>query len=143
LPVQGVAADQIADSWGQDRDGGARPHLGTDIMAPRGTPVLAAAAGTVERIFDSAAGGQTLYIRSPDRRWMYYYAHLAGYVPGLREGTTVRAGQHVAYVGDTGNAGAGNYHLHFGMAQMAPGDRWHGGTPINPYPLLAGSPRPR
>lgn len=139
VPVQGVTARQIVDTWGQARDGGARPHLGTDIMAPGGTPVLAAAAGTVEKMFDSGAGGHTLYIRSRDGRWSYYYAHLAAYAAEMREGLTVRAGQHIGFVGDTGNAGTGNYHLHFGLSRMAPGERWHGGTPVNPYPLLAGS----
>ncbi|WP_294293976.1 M23 family metallopeptidase [uncultured Sphingomonas sp.] len=139
IPVQGVTARQIVDTWGQSRAEGARAHQGTDIMAPGGTPVLAAAAGTVEKIFDSGAGGHTLYIRSRDGRFSYYYAHLAAYAAEMREGAAVRAGQHIGFVGDTGNAGAGNYHLHFGVARMAPGERWYAGTPINPYPLLAGS----
>lgn len=143
IPVQGVTARQIVDTWGQSRAGGARAHTGTDIMAAGGTPVVAAAAGTVEKLFDSGAGGHTLYVRSRDGRWSYYYAHLAAYAADIREGQAVRAGQHLGFVGDTGNAGAGNYHLHFGMTRMAPGERWYAGTPINPYPLLAGSTVPR
>ena len=53
----------------------------------------------------------------------------------------VRAGETIAYVGDTGNAGAGNYHLHFAVARMGPGERWWQGTPVDPYPLLAGARR--
>jgi peptidoglycan LD-endopeptidase LytH len=139
VPVAGVSLTQITDTWGQSRDSGARPHQGTDIMAPAGTPVLAAAAGTVEKLFDSKAGGHTLYLRSADGRWSYYYAHLAGYAPGIAEGKQVRAGERIAFVGDTGNAGAGNYHLHFGISRMNPEDGWWQGEPVNPYPLLVGN----
>lgn len=138
IPVAGVSRAAITDTWGQSRDNGARPHQGTDIMAPAGTPVLAAAAGTIEKLFESGAGGHTLYVRSPDHRWSYYYAHLSAYADGIAAGTNVKAGDLIAYVGDTGNAGLGNYHLHFGMSRMAPGDGWWQGTPVNPYPMLVG-----
>ena len=143
VPVAGVSRAMIADSWNDPRGGGSRGHHGTDILAPGGTPVLAAAPGTVEKLFRSALGGTTVYIRSPDRRWIYYYAHLAGYAPALREGQSVRAGQPIAYVGDTGDAGAGNYHLHFGMQRMAPTQRWYQGEDVNPYPMLAARASPR
>ncbi|URW76558.1 M23 family metallopeptidase [Sphingomonas donggukensis] len=139
LPVAGVKLAALTDTWGQSRAGGARTHQGIDIMASGGAPVVAAAAGTIEKVFDSAAGGHTLYVRSPDRRWMYYYAHLAAYAPAVREGAKVAAGQQIAFVGDTGNAGPGNYHLHFGISRMRVGDRWWQGEPLNPYPLLVGS----
>ncbi|MFD1788635.1 M23 family metallopeptidase [Sphingomonas floccifaciens] len=138
IPVQGVRPDQITDTWGQSRANGARAHEGTDIMTAGGTPVLAATSGTIEKLFDSGDGGHTIYIRSRDGKWRYYYAHLAAYAADVREGMRVGAGQHIGFVGDTGNAGAGNYHLHFGVARMAPGERWYQGTPVNPYPLLAG-----
>lgn len=137
VPVAGVPRVQITDSWNDPRGGGTRGHHGTDIMAPGGTPVLAAAAGQVEKLFQSDLGGTTAYIRSPDRRWIYYYAHLAGYASGLGEGQAVRAGQRIGFVGDTGDAGAGNYHLHFGMQRMQPGERWYQGKDVNPYPMLA------
>lgn len=136
VPVAGMARGSITDSWGDARGQG-REHHGTDIMAPARTPVLAAAKGTVEKLFQSKLGGTTLYVRSGDGRWRYYYAHLAGYAAGMREGIRVRAGQHIGYVGDTGDAGPGNYHLHFGMARVSPGQRWWEGEDINPYPLLA------
>lgn len=138
VPVRGVARAQIVDSWGQSRANGQRTHEGTDIMAPAGAPVVAAAPGTVEKLFySSGGGGITLYVRSPDQRWSYYYAHLQRYAPGVVEGITVKAGDLLGFVGNTGNAGTGNFHLHFGMAQMQPGERWWQGQPINPYPMLA------
>lgn len=112
-------------------------------MAPLGTLVTAAAPGTIEKLFDSAAGGTTLYVRSPQRRVVYYYAHLSGYAPGVHEGQSVRTGQPLGYVGDTGNAGAGNYHLHFGVSLTQPQQRWYQGVDIDPYPLLAAKPAPR
>ncbi|MDP1026086.1 M23 family metallopeptidase [Sphingomonas sp. KR1UV-12] len=138
VPVSGVPRSAIADSWGDARDGGGRAHHGTDIMAPGGAPVIAAAPGRVEKLFHSDAGGITAYVRSLDGRWSYYYAHLSGYAPGLAEGQAVRAGDPIGFVGDTGNAGAGNTHLHFGLSRMAAGEKWWGGEPVDPYPLLAG-----
>ena len=138
LPVVGVQPRQLVDTWGQTRGGGTRHHRAIDIPAAGGTPVIAAAEGTIEKLFESAAGGTTLYVRSPDRGWSYYYAHLAGYAPGVREGEQVRVGETLGFVGDTGNAGAGNTHLHFGISRMKAGDAWHQGEPVNPYPLLAG-----
>lgn len=143
VPVAGVSRAALRDSWGEPREGGARGHHGTDIMARAGTPVIAAADGWVEKLFESGRGGTTLYQRSADRRWTYYYAHLAGYAPGVREGMQVRAGQVLGYVGDTGDAGAGNYHLHFGLTRMHGGERWWQGDNVNPYPLLARQPAGR
>ncbi|MEH3159135.1 MAG: M23 family metallopeptidase [Sphingomonas taxi] len=137
VPVAGIARHTIVDSWNDARGGGTRGHHGTDIPAAQGTPVLAAAEGRVEKLFQSNLGGTTAYVRSPDGRWIYYYAHLAGYVPGLAEGQAVRTGQPIGYVGDTGDAGAGNYHLHFGLQRMAPGERWYQGEDVNPFPMLA------
>jgi murein DD-endopeptidase MepM/ murein hydrolase activator NlpD len=136
VPVLGHARSAIRDSWGDARGGG-RGHRGLDMMAAEGTPVVAVVAGEVEKLFDSRLGGTTLYLRSGDKRWQYYYAHLAGYTAGLREGMKVRAGQVLGYVGDTGDAGKGNHHLHFSAARMEPGARWWQGKDVNPYPLLA------
>src|SRR3954447_20274171 len=139
IPVMGVKADQLVDSFNDSRGGGGRVHHATDIMAPEGTPVIAAADGTIEKLFFSRGGGGiTIYERSPDRRWTYYYAHLSAYAPGLAEGQQVKRGQVIARVGHTGDANAAGPHLHFAINQMAPNERWWHGTPINPYPLLAG-----
>jgi len=138
IPVTGMKADQLTDTFTQARGEG-RTHDAIDIMAPEGTPVIAASDGTVEKLFNSMRGGITIYERSPDQKWVYYYAHLSAYAPGLHEGQQVRRGQVIAQVGHTGDASAAGPHLHFAVYSMAPGERWWHGTPINPYPLLAGN----
>lgn len=138
VPVLGIDRASLQSNWGDPRADGARAHTGLDILAERGTPAVAAVDGTIEKLFFSEGGGGiTLYLRSLDRRWIFYYAHLGGYAPGVAEGRRVAAGTVLGYVGDTGNAAPGNHHLHFGVSRMAPGERWHQGTPIDPYPLLA------
>lgn len=140
VPVAGVKAEDLVDTYSQSRAGGARVHNAIDIMAPRGTPVVAAAPGTVEKLFLSQGGGGiTAYVRSPDRNWTYYYAHLDAYAPGLKEGQVLKQGDAIGTVGSTGNASPAGPHLHFAINRMAEGEDWHEGTPINPYPLLAGN----
>ena len=142
IPVAGIKPEALADTYTQSRSGG-RVHNAIDIMAPHGTPVVAAAEGTVEKLFFSQGGGGiTAYVRSPDNKWIYYYAHLDGYEPGLKEGQKVRRGDPLGTVGSTGNADPAGPHLHFAIHRMAEGEDWHGGDPINPYPLLAGKGPP-
>ncbi|MBC9031548.1 M23 family metallopeptidase [Sphingomonas sp. JC676] len=136
IPVQGVRANQLSDTWGQSRGGGTREHHAIDIMAPQGTPVLAAAGGTVEKIFESVNGGHTIYVRTPDGGTIHYYAHLDTY--GVAEKQVVQQGQQIATVGNTGSAAGGAPHLHFEIKIMQPGEAWWQGTNVNPYPLLAG-----
>ena len=144
IPVAGIKAEQLADTYTQSRAGGARVHNAIDIMAPTGTPVVAAAPGIVEKLYNSQGGGGiTAYVRSPDRQWIYYYAHLDRYAPGLREGQQVRQGDPIGTVGFTGNANPAGPHLHFAVHRMAQGEDWHEGTAVNPYPLLAGPRRAR
>ena len=139
LPVQGIKPEQLSDTYSQARAGGARIHDAIDIMAPEGTPVLAAADGTVEKLFFSQGGGGiTAYVRSPDQRWTYYYAHLQAYAPGLHEGQRVARGDPIGLVGSTGNASPGGPHLHFAIHRMQPGEKWYQGSAVNPFPLLAG-----
>ncbi len=138
IPVVGVKATDLVDTFDAARSAGRR-HDAIDIMASEGTPVIAAADGTIEKLFFSRGGGGiTIYERSPHQEWMYYYAHLQGYAPGLAEGQQVKRGQVIARVDHTGDAIASAPHLHFAINSMAPGERWWQGTPINPYPLLAG-----
>jgi peptidoglycan LD-endopeptidase LytH len=142
IPVEGVGLADLRDTYTESRGGGSRVHNAIDIMAPHGTPVVAAAPGVVERLFYSrGGGGVTVYVRSEDRRWIFYYAHLQDYAPGLEEGQRVERGQRLGTVGSSGNAAPDAPHLHFAVHRMEPGDDWHGGVPVNPYPLLAGSAR--
>jgi murein DD-endopeptidase MepM/ murein hydrolase activator NlpD len=138
IPVAGVKAGQLQDTYTQARGSG-RVHNAIDIMAPHGTPVVAAAPGTVEKLFLSQGGGGiTAYVRSEDGRWIYYYAHLQDYAPGLSEGQKLGRGDPIGRVGSSGNANPAGPHLHFAIHRMEPGEKWHEGTAINPYPLLAG-----
>ena len=144
IPVAGIKPGQLVDTFTQARAGGARIHDAIDIMAPEMTPVFAAAPGTVEKLFYSnGGGGISVYVRSDDRHWTYYYAHLNSYAPGLAEGQRLARGSPIGFVGHTGNASADGPHLHFAINLMQPGEKWYQGTPINPYPLLAGKPAAR
>jgi len=135
VPVAGVRADQLRDTFADARSEG-RVHDAIDIAAPRGTPVLAAADGAIMKLFPSERGGITIYQLSADSKYIYYYAHLERYAEGLAVGHFAKQGETIAYVGDTGNAGAGNYHLHFSVAVVSDPKRYWEGTNINPYPLL-------
>ncbi len=138
IPVGGVPASALSDSFTDERGEGARLHEAIDIMAPRGTPVIAAAGGTVERLHVSAAGGNTIYLRSPNRETIHYYAHLADYAPGLAEGQRVARGDRLGTVGSTGNAAPDAPHLHFAILRTtADAEWWEPATALNPYPLLA------
>jgi murein DD-endopeptidase MepM/ murein hydrolase activator NlpD len=135
IPVQGVLAANLVNTYDQARGQGRR-HDAIDIMAPRGTPVLASSDGVVMKLFQSVRGGITLYELAPDRRTIYYYAHLDRYAPGMVEGRALRRGEVLGYVGDTGDAVPGNYHLHFEVSTTADPKKYWGGVPQNPYPLL-------
>ena len=135
IPVAGVRPEQLIDTFDAARSEG-RVHDAIDIPAAAETPVLAAADGKIQKLFQSERGGTTIYQLSADQKMIFYYAHLSHYADGLAEGNVVKQGQVIAYVGDTGNAGAGNYHLHFSIATVTDPKRYWEGTNINPYPLL-------
>ena len=144
VPVSGISQGQLVDTFTQARAGGARVHDAIDIMAPEGAGVVAAAPGTIEKLyFSEGGGGISAYVRSDDRKWNYYYAHLRSYAPGISEGMRVPRGALIGYVGHTGNASPAGPHLHFAINRMESGEKWHQGRPINPYPLLAGKPASR
>lgn len=112
------------DSWGAPRSGG-RSHQGTDVMAPHGARVFAFVNGVVSRESTSSNGGIQLYLQG-DNGVEYFYAHLSGYA--VSTGARVRAGQLIAYNGQTGNAQYTAPHVHFEVHM--------GGGAVNPYPHL-------
>jgi murein DD-endopeptidase MepM/ murein hydrolase activator NlpD len=134
VPVAGVRPDQIIDSFEDGR--GSRRHDALDIMAPRGTPVVAATTGRVLRLFDSEAGGLMIYTADESERFVLLYGHLDRFADGLREGATVTRGQTIGYVGSTGNASPEGPHLHFAVARSNDLTKWWKGTPVNPFELL-------
>jgi len=138
IPVSGVQKAQLTSTWGDARGDGTREHHAIDIMAAKGTPVVAAAAGTIEKIFESENGGHTVYVRRADPAWVDYYAHLDGYAPGLTEGEKVSQGQLIGTVGSSGDASEDGPHLHYEIKRMAPGEKWHEGTEVDPFPILTG-----
>ncbi|HYU26198.1 MAG TPA: M23 family metallopeptidase [Thermoanaerobaculia bacterium] len=134
VPVAGVARSAMRDTFDEGR--GTHRHEAIDILAPRGTPVIAADDGVVQKLFTSVAGGLTVYEFDPDQRYCYYYAHLDGYAAGLHEGQPLRRGEVIGYVGTSGNASKDTPHLHFALIRLDPDRRWWKGTYVNPYPLL-------
>ena len=132
VPVSGVNAAQLSDSYTQSRSSGTT-HEALDIMAPRGTPVLAVEDGRVTKLFLSKLGGITLYQFDPSAEFVYYYAHLDRYADGIVEGDQVTKGQVIGYVGSTGNASANAPHLHFAVSRLRAERQWWRGTAINPF----------
>lgn len=137
IPVAGIGASDLRSSFHDPRSGGRR-HEAIDILAPRGTAVLAVLDGRIAKLFTSAAGGLTIYQFDADERFCYYYAHLDAYNAGLAEGQIVRRGQTIGFVGTTGNAPPGTPHLHFAIFALGPDKRWWEGEPIDPFPVLSG-----
>jgi murein DD-endopeptidase MepM/ murein hydrolase activator NlpD len=135
VPVAGIDRSAMRDMFDEVR--GNRRHEAIDILAPRGTPVIATDDGVVQKLFNSKPGGLTVYQFDPDQRFCYYYAHLDRYAPGLHEGQQLRRGEVLGYVGTTGNAQKDTPHLHFALIRLDRERRWWKGTYVNPYPLLA------
>ena len=135
VPVAGIRPADLHDNFTQPRGNG-RLHDALDIMAPRGTPVVAAVDGTIRKLFNSRAGGLTIYEFDQAEEKVYYYAHLDRYADGVAEGLVVAQGTVIGYVGTTGNAPPGAPHLHFAVEVLPPTKEWWKGTPVNPYVLL-------
>ena len=138
IPVKGVQAAQLKPTFLQARAG--HIHHALDILAPRGTPVLAAVDGTIRKLFFSGAGGITIYEFDGDASLVYYYAHLDRYADDLREGMRVKQGDVIGYVGTTGNAPASTPHLHFAIGRLTAEKKWWQSEAIDPYPILTAPP---
>jgi murein DD-endopeptidase MepM/ murein hydrolase activator NlpD len=135
VPVKGVAAGQIPDTYDAPRDG-ARVHFAQDILAKRGTPVLAADDGAILHIGTNALGGNVIWTTDPARRFAFYYAHLEKYAKGLHDGQQISRGDVIGYVGTSGNAPKDTPHLHFQVVRIVSGKRYSDGPPLNPLPFF-------
>ena len=135
VPVEGKYPADVGATFDDGRSRGRR-HNAADIMAPRGTLVLSADDGVIRRLSSNTLGGITIYATDPDERFVYYYAHLDGYVADLRVDQRVRKGDVLGYVGSTGNAPANAPHLHFQIMRLLDRDRLWDGVPIDPKPFL-------
>jgi peptidoglycan LD-endopeptidase LytH len=131
IPVRGITSDDLVSSFDDAR--GSRRHEAIDILAPRGTDVIAVEAGRIVKLFTSAAGGLTIYQYDPSETYVYYYAHLDRYASGIKEGDIVGEGDVIGFVGTTGNAPEGTPHLHFAISKLDPDRRWWGGTALDPF----------
>ena len=134
IPVAGVEKAALRDDFDAIHSG--HPHHAIDIRAPRGTPVLAAVDGTIRKLFESRAGGITIYEFDLATERSYYYAHLDSYANNVVEGMRVRQGDVIGYVGTTGNAPPETPHLHFAITLLPPDKAWSKGEAIDPYPIL-------
>jgi murein DD-endopeptidase MepM/ murein hydrolase activator NlpD len=137
VPVAGVYPGSIKNTFNAPRDGGARRHNALDIMAPAGTPIVSADDGHVLATRWNGKGGKVLYATDPDRRFVYFYAHLQDYHPRSVPGRQVKRGDILGYVGSTGNAKAHAPHLHFQVKIYPRNHNWPAWTPINPYGTFA------
>ncbi|HEX4961019.1 MAG TPA: M23 family metallopeptidase [Thermoanaerobaculia bacterium] len=131
IPVEGVVASDLEDTWGAARSEG-RKHEGIDIFAPRRTPIHSATQGVVVHKRWNRLGGRTVTVFGP-AGWSHYYAHLDEWeTPAV--GDWVEVGTVLGYVGDSGNAQGTPTHLHYGI--------YVDGEARNPYPLLTPAPTP-
>lgn len=137
VPVVGVGPKDVRDTFNETRDNGGRMHRATDILVPRGTPVLAATPGKILRMSNNALGGITLYLLDDHQHFLYYYAHLDHYSEQIAAGTHVRQGDILGYVGSTGNADSSAPHLHFQAMRWDTHrrDYWNG-TPVDVRPFF-------
>ncbi len=132
FPVLGPV--NFSDDYGAPRLAGtaqAHSHQGNDIMAPFGRELVAVEAGVLDKVGTNGLGGNRLWVKGASGT-DYYYAHLTAFAPGMTDGTSVRAGQVIGYVGNTGDARWGPPHLHF---EIHPG----GKGAVNPFPMLKAS----
>ena len=136
VPLPGVKASELRDTFNETRGGGTRKHEALDIMAPRGTPVLSASAGRVLKLHNSKDGGLMVYAADASNRFVLMYAHLDHYAEGMRDSLPLRQGQIIGYVGTTGNAAENAPHLHFAIAHPRDVKLWWTGPAIDPRPLL-------
>jgi peptidoglycan LD-endopeptidase LytH len=133
-PIRGMKASELRDTFNEMHNG--HRHEAIDISEPAGTPVRAVVDGTIQKLFFSKAGGNTIYEFDRGGVYCYYYAHLERYSDGLHDGRSVSQGDVIGYVGSTGDASPAAPHLHFAIYLVGPQKHWWKGSPIDPYPIL-------
>jgi murein DD-endopeptidase MepM/ murein hydrolase activator NlpD len=135
FPIEPLPRCEVLNNFGgTSKTFGSGGHQGVDIGAGYRQKVFAVEDGVLYRKFtdlSSPAGLGWGLLGNSDTKYRYY--HLDGFGEGLEVGDAVRAGDLIGYVGDTGNASPGGYHLHF---EVRPGPDPHT-TPVDPVPLLA------
>lgn len=139
IPVKGIKPADLRDNFHDKR--GVRTHKALDIMAKRGTPVVAAGDGRIAKMYRHLLGGLCIYQYAADGEHVYYYAHLDAFEKGLAAGDVVKRGEVLGYVGTTGNASPTAPHLHFALIRLGADGKWYKGTPVNPYPHFVESAR--
>jgi murein DD-endopeptidase MepM/ murein hydrolase activator NlpD len=132
LPIDDADVEAMKGGFEEGRAAG-RPHEAVDILAPRNTPIRAVEDGTIAKLFESKAGGTTVYQFDLSGRFCYYYAHLERYAPGLHDGQHVSQGEVIGFVGTSGNAPPNTPHLHFAVFELDGDRHWWKGRAIDPY----------
>jgi murein DD-endopeptidase MepM/ murein hydrolase activator NlpD len=134
MPLAGVDPNTLTSQFNDARNG--HKHEAVDMLAPRGTPVMAVAEGNVAKLFNSKDGGLTVYQFDNSQQYAFYYAHLDHYAPNLKEGMLLRKGDTLGYVGTSGDAPKDTPHLHFAVFKLGPEKQWWKGEAIDPLPML-------
>jgi murein DD-endopeptidase MepM/ murein hydrolase activator NlpD len=140
MPVAGVDAGKLEDTFYEGRDGD-RVHRAIDILAPRGTPILAADDGKILRMSTNNLGGISMYTVDTQNRLVYYYAHMDHYNDAMSPGRGIAKGDTLGFVGTTGNAPKDTPHLHFQVMRWPVDGKYWNGEPIDPFLALGGMPR--
>ncbi|MBC7999908.1 MAG: M23 family metallopeptidase [Leptolyngbya sp.] len=131
VPIDGIPVERFKGSFFEIR--GETRHEATDIAAVRNTPVRAVEDGTIEKLFLSKLGGNTIYQTDPSKKYVYYYAHLEGYEPSLTDGAKIKRGDIIGYVGTSGNAPPNSPHLHFSISILTPEKKWWKARALDAY----------
>ncbi len=113
FPIAENVKSHIGSLWGDPRDGGKRKHEGIDIMAARGSPVVAVADGIIDYVDEDDLGGKVVSLKPFGKSYSVYYAHLDKQL--VKDGQRVKKGEQIGTVGNTGNARNTLPHLHFGI----------------------------
>lgn len=121
-----VPGGKVGSVWGDERDAGVRKHEGIDIFAPKRTPAIAAANGIIGSVRNGGIGGKAIFMRPDGKPFSLYYAHLDEQL--VSSGESVKQGDTIGLVGNTGNAATTPPHLHFGIYAF--------GGAVDPLPFV-------